>query len=412
MWRPEDDALLQRIEDELVMTAVWRRETGGAKPLHPRAAGLVAMLRTLPGGAAVIESAGPALTAEPTAGLPDPEGLSRLLRPSSMAGLPGPLLHHLAVFHERVAGVASSDVAFGAQLRAMAAWFAMTHDDDYLKSVIEGALGDVSHDDLQAHRNLAMRRPLDTLGRDARAGARDLAQAATAALRALAATEEAARLAGLTRAQSRPLVVHAERLRAGAIDAALAPVANTIVDIVARNAHETDGPAAMERIVRVWHWSGWDEHVERFAVDEATPVAWTVYQRETGYAQLRRLITPLVPLVERLARRVEVDPTAIAYAAPTAQIHVFCSEMTTDLAERVRLAERAVSICPSHRNGRYILASLLCMLVSRRLDRGFWMMGDRTELERRLDRAESLDPNCKALPALRERMATLGGWLR
>lgn len=412
MWRPEDDALLQRIEDEFVIEAVWRRETGGARPLHPRAAGLVAMLRTLPGGTDVIEEAGRALAAHPDATLPDPGGLSLLLRPASMRGLSGPLLHHLAVFHERVAAATSAEVAFGARLRALAAWFAMSHDDDYLCAVIEGALGDVSEDDLRAHRALAMRRPLDELGRRARAGARERDADSHAALRALAATEQAARLAGLSSAQARPLVLHAERLRAGAIDAALAPIANAVADLVARNAHESEGPAVMARVVEVWHWSGWDEHVERFAVDEVTPVAWTIYQRETGYTHLRHLITPLVPLVERLAQRVSEDPTAIAYAAPVAQMYVFRSGMASEVDERIRLAERAVAVCPSHRNGRFVLAGLLCTEVRRRLDRGFWMMGDRAELERKLDRAAELNPDTKGLVTLRERLASLGGWVR
>lgn len=412
MWRPEDDALLQRIEDELVIDALWRRETGGAQPLHPRAAGLVAILRAVPGGAVVVEEAGRVLTAQPGAPLPDPGGLSMLLRPTSMGGLPGDLLHHLAIFHERVAGATSADVAFGARLRALAAWFAMTHDEGYLTTLIEGTLGDVSEDDLRAHRTLAMRRPLDELGRVARSGARDLDASSHAALRSLAATEHAARLADLSSAQTRPLVLHAERLRAGAIDAALTPMANAVAELVARNAHESEAPAVMEQVVEVWRWSGWDEHVERFAVDEVTPVAWTIYQRQASYAHLRRLIAPLVPLVERLAQRIAEDPTAIAYAAPVAQMYVFRSEMTSDFDERVRLAERAVAACPSHRNGRYILASLMCTDVRRKLDRGFWMMGARTDLERKLDRAAELNPDAKGLAGLRERLASLGGWVR
>src|SRR5262245_33080267 len=93
MWRTEDQALLERLEDQRALAALWRAESREAPPLHARAAGMIALLRARPQGSAALA----ALAAG------DVEPLSAMLRPASFAGFGPPLLHHLAVYNARLA---------------------------------------------------------------------------------------------------------------------------------------------------------------------------------------------------------------------------------------------------------------------------------------------------------------------
>ncbi|MEM1032037.1 MAG: hypothetical protein AAGN82_16935 [Myxococcota bacterium] len=406
MWRPDDAALLGRIEAELVFAALWRHEAGEAAPPHPRAAGLVSLLRSHPGGEARVARLVGARLERPHEAPAATDDLVGWVRNLRAADTPPRLAHHLALFYRRVAMATEGATARAAWRRSLAAWFAMTEEGAYLRRVGPAEAEAWSDDDVDARRSLAARQPLDELGRRAREGAAATTVEAAAALRALDGVAVAVAEAGLPVARGRALVAHASRLRAAAVEEALAPVAQHVADMVIRDAVAREGPAAMARVATIWHWSQRDEHVERFAVDEVTPLAWRIYQRASGFGALPELLAPIVPLVEALARRVEADPTAVAYAAPVAQMFVFRSEMARPLARRIELAERAVTLCPSHRNGRFVLASLLCRDVKRQLDGGFWRVVDRAAMEATLDRAATLNPNARALDALRKRLAS------
>src|SRR5690349_17405308 len=99
-WRPEDEALLLRLEDERVAEALTsffvrgdetqeaRRET-----LPPRASGLVALLRRIPNGADAVRAA-----------VRDDVGrLAAFVTDLELSTAPPELLHHLALFHANVA---------------------------------------------------------------------------------------------------------------------------------------------------------------------------------------------------------------------------------------------------------------------------------------------------------------------
>jgi hypothetical protein len=397
MWRSEDQALLERLEDQEVFELLWRAEAPSAKPLHPRAAGLIQVLRQRRSGLAALAAIHRG----------DPAPLLAAVRPESMTGLPGPLLHHIAIYNARLAAACQHDPERVERARkcSLAAWIALAQQGSYLEQLARAVLGEDG--DIQSAVEAAAIAPLDELGKQALSGARELSSAAGQALRTLTHVSDACRISGCSAVVAKRFERHAERLRARVIETALAPISEAISDATARGQAETEGALFMERVARVWGWADADEHVERFAVDVVTPIAWNVYHEENSDIALRRLIGPLDALVDRLAWRIQTDGSRIAYAAPCAQMYVFRSEIGTNAQERLRWAERSLEICPSHRNGRLILASLLVHEVRDRLDRSAMFMqgSDFHDLESKLARADELYPRTRGLDDLKEKVA-------
>jgi hypothetical protein len=398
VWRPQDEALLARIEDELIIEQLWQLEAPGQAPLHGRASGLVGALRL--SRAAEVERAAQSLD--------DRDVLRRLVRPRRFVGLSPQLLHHLAVFHARVAEArGSSAEGFTARLLSLAAWLALASEGSYLQRLATAVYGEQYAGDAAWEQ---LTREIQALSNKARAGARSLADGGRTAMKVLARISEACRLSGCTVALQKRVEAAADRERSRVVDHALGPISEAIADAAARGKADAEGGALMDQLVRVWQWSDWDEHVERYAVDEITPVAWNIYQIEDGWDGLRRLLSPLEPLVDNLARRVEDDNQRIAYAAPVAQMYVFRSEMATELDVQMKWAERSVAMCPTHRNGRLILARVLCNEVSSKLDQGITAMMERDELLKKLQRAHDLWPSNENIEPLRVRVERLHFW--
>lgn len=396
-WRSEDEALLRRLEDERLVERLWAFESDGAAPLHPRAAGLIEGLRATDAGRRAITEV-------------DVGAVARLIRPEPRSRLTPAMLHLLAVYEERLASACEGEPArwIAARNGALAAWLALVEQGEHLRR-----LGQAQWPQGGAEVALELwRRPLAELGAVARAEARSLGERGKWAMRALSRIAEACRVAGCTVELSRRVQTEADRRRTEAVEAALSVVGDAIADVTARGVAEQQGPKLAERLVAIWNWSDWDEHVERFAIDELTPMAWGVYQREPAYANLRAMIEPLEPLVDNLAQRVARDPTRMAYAAPVAQMFVFRSEMATTADEQREHAERAVRICPTHRNGRLILARRLAREVQASLEQGFVAAFESVELKAKLERARELYPRTKGLDELEERVNELGWWER
>ena len=402
VWREEDQALLDRLEDELVFARVWAAELAGAhgEPPPRRASGLIRLLRDRPGGAA---AASDALEGRLDAML-------ALLVPSRLAGLAPPLLHHLALYHARAAGEASSAPrAATAHVRSLAAWIALAEERDYLLALGRAVVGSgLPEAELERCALSVAADAIDALGSDARAGARDRRADAAAALAALERVPEASRIAGVSDPVARELYRRAARARAAAIEEALAPVREALAEAAARGG--VTGASLVARFAAVWRWTEGDETVEQAAVKETAALLWEHY-RAGRWAQLREMLAPLEPLVNRLAQRIEADPTRVAYAAPCAQLLVFRAECAA--AEDVQLAtlEWALRICPSHRNGRLVLASTLCERAIRTLERGPLAGVARGVDAAAADvaRAEELYPASKRLDEARQKLAAARG---
>ena len=407
MWRPEDQALLGRLEDELVLERLFRHHVGTLAtrhPLHPRAAGLVAAARGLGGGDAAIRAA---LDGDVTK-------LARLVEAAPMRERPAPMLHHVALYYARVASTledAAPDAAANAWMRSLAAWLALGEERTYLARLEEAIVGDARQTGT-AHAKSAAgvlippeRVPLELLsdlGQRAQGSARNLAPAGRAALLALAWVGEAARIAGISADATTRAQKAAERHRNAALDAALAVIGEALDEANVRGELTTSGRPILLRALHVWAWSGNDEAVEQFVIDRLATVGWELY-RARAWDALRHAFDPFRPMIDHLARRIEHDPSKIAFAAPCAQMLVFLTDVEPVPFRKLEIAERAVRICPTHRNGRLNLASLLVddALVSMRQMVLFARKDELARVEKLLARAESLYPKSTELPEAR-----------
>lgn len=406
MWRPEDEALLGRLEDEVVLERLFRHHVGTLAQHHmphPRAAGLVAVARKVTGGDAAVRAA--------LAG--DVTMLARLIEAPPMRERPPEMLHHVALYYGRVASTlegVTPDAAANAWMRSLAAWLALGEERTYLARLEDAILGNASASkasDKAANEKRAVlippeRVPLELvsdLGKRAEGTSRDLAPPGRAALLALAWVGEAARIAGVSPEATKRAQQAAERNRNAALDAALAVIGEALDDANARGELTTAGHPVLLRALQVWAWSGNDEAVEQFVVDRLATVGWELY-RARAWDALRHAFDPFRPMIDHLARRIEHDPSKIAFAAPCAQMLVFLTDVEQAPFRKLEMAERAVRICPSHRNGRLNLAALLIeqALTSMRQMVLFARRDELERVEKLLERAESLYPKSTELP--------------
>jgi hypothetical protein len=401
MWRKEDDALLERLEDEILFEQLWRFQAGSAEPPHPRAAGMISLVRRMSGG--------PEAISEAREGRFDPF-FSKLL-PPRIDSLSPELIHHLALYYGSLAdalaaATSAPEPPLEARKRSLAAWLALGAEKRYLVGLAEAiASGALPADELARAALEASMEPIEDLGRAAKEGAHELTQKSWLALAALASVEAACRAANLPSALADAAIRRADRLRVAAADEALNPIREALAEATARGDVQAKAPALFQRVAAIWRWSGEDEAVEIFAVEQATPIAWEI-QRESRWEDLRRLLGPLIPLTERLSTRVETDPTRIAYAGPCAQIYVFRYEMEDDLDRSHYYAERSVKICPTHRNGRLVLASSLCDLAIRMMNHSGWFMSPEVlaNADAHVQRAEQLFPALKRIETVKARL--------
>jgi len=318
------------------------------------------------------------------------------------------MLHHVALSYAKVASAlerTSPDAAAKAWMRSLAAWLVLGEEHAYLARLGEAVSGSETGRGKTASRSVAMLPksiPLEIvadLGRRAEGTSRDLAPAGRAALLALASVGEAGLLAGLGEEVTRPAREAAERGRNAALDAALAVVGEALDEASVRGELATGGRAILVRAIDIWAWSGHDEAVEQFLAERLSAIGWELYRRR-DWDGLRFAFEPFRPMLESFAVRIERDRTKSAYSASCAQMFVFMTDIEPLLVRKMELAERAVRICPTHRNGRLNLASLLCdqALASMRSMVLFVRREELETIEAALARAETLYPESTELP--------------
>ncbi|MEO6573779.1 MAG: hypothetical protein ABIP89_08070, partial [Polyangiaceae bacterium] len=286
MWRPDDSALLARLEDEQILEHLWSFHVGEAHPPpHPRAAGMFPFLWSLTGG----EAARRASLAAP----PDLAQLSTLLEPSVLDAYPPELVHHLALYYARVADAVeaeSPENAARARVRSVAAWLRLGTDAEYIdtlsRNILGGSLGEA--DAARAAGDVPFD-AIEDLGKSAVLGARTLSNPARSALRALGRIGEACRIAAASDPLKNKAVQRAEARRAAAIEAALAPIGEALTDASNRGTLTREAEKILPLAMQVWTWTEYDEAVEHFVVDQVTPIAWEVY-RDLEWDDLRRLL--------------------------------------------------------------------------------------------------------------------------
>ncbi len=432
-FRPEDAALVARLEDEALYARLLRDQAGpGAGAPPSRASGLLHELRALPGAEAAF-----ALASGPAGDPPGrPDALAALMTAESFVGYPPALLHHLALHFARVAAcrerellaAATSGVALGEGANPITAWelalsacLGLAEERAYVRGFVARALGPPSNARGQEQAagqaagqatraadvaRLAEALPfalLDRLGARALRGARGLESGARVALSALARVEAAARRAGAGEALRALAIERAGAAHARAIDEALAPIGQALDDATLANEVTTRGIEVLQGVVAVWEFSGQDEAVERFFVERAEPVCWEI-QRRKEWDRFALLLgqDPAAPglpsrgatfrLVESLIARVTADRGRVAYAAACAQFLVFYTNVVQTLERQIAVAERAVAVCPTHRNGRAVLASFLCQKARRNVEATLVSSAGLAEADALVERARALFP--------------------
>ena len=284
MWRKEDEALLERLEDEMLFEQLWRFQAGSSEPPHPRAAGIINLVRKMSGG--------PEAIAEARQGRF--EAFFLKLLPPRIDSLAPELIHHLALYYGSLAdalaaATSAPEPPLEARKRSIAAWLALGAERRYLVGLAEAIAGGALPPDELARGALeASMEPIEELGRAAKEGAHELTPKSRLALAALVAVRDATRLADLPRAPADAAVRRADRLRLAAADEALAPIREAIAEATARGDAQVKGPALFQKVAAIWSWAGEDEAVEIFAVEQVTPIAWEI-QRESNWKDLRRL---------------------------------------------------------------------------------------------------------------------------
>lgn len=335
--------------------------------------------------------------------------LARLVDQPPLRDRTPTMLHHIALYFAKVAGTTESatpDIAANAWMRSLAAWMALGEERTYLQRLEEAILGIDKDAPAKAKPRAELvppeRVPLDVLadlGKRAEGTTRDLAPRGRAALLALSWVGEAARIAGAKEDTTRRVRAAAERGRAAALDGALALVGEELDEANVRGDLTTKGRTILARAIDVWTWSGNDEAVEQFVADRLATIGWELY-RAHDWSGLRLTFDPFRPIIESFALRLEKDPTRIAFAAPCAQMLVFLTDIETVPARKMELAERAVRLCPTHRNGRLNLASLLCdeAMTAMRNMLLFTRKGEIERIASLVERAEKLYPQSTELP--------------
>jgi hypothetical protein len=394
VWRQEDDALLARLTDEVAFERLVRAQMGPDAPVPWHAAGLCAAIRRTPGGTDAVDMAR-AGNAAPLVALLDPV--------RHLEGSPE-LLHHLALHHARLA-MAMRDI--DAHVKSLIAWLALAREGRYLRELGEAVVGGgLPKSDLEQTVAEAPSWPVEELGDAAKRGARDLTAESKLALVVLRRVPEACRAAGVTPELETRVNRRAQSLIASAIEDAITPVLTVIAEATSKGEPTAqEGATLLRRFVAVWNWSGEDESVEIAMIDEATPLGWS-HCRQSRWGDLGILIDPIWPMVDSLTKRIEADPTKVAYAARCAQMLVFKADTMKTELETTAIAERALRICPSHRNSRLTLAHSLCEQALRLLPgvRAPTHQGVATA-EGMIKRAESLYPSLTRLPEAQKRLA-------
>ncbi len=404
-WRDEDERVLARLEDEAASATLWRAQAPVGAPAPPRGAwALAAAARVLADGVRAVAAAARG----------DSRDLRELLLVASYAGKPGPFLHASAVYFDRLAsayeetpgpdrtGQAQQEEAgAAARTRSMAAWLSLAEEATYLDALGRRLAHGAAEPSEAAHMARAAALAFfGDLAARARSGAAELDASGGRALATLERVGDACKLAGLESASTRTYLARAERERASAIDAALAPAMDEIMDLKAREDGAESAWPAFERVRQVWEWSGRDQAVEQFAIDQITDFAWDLYKK-SRWTDLSALLAPAVPLFESLEQRILRDPVGqLAYAAGCAQTLVFRSDVEKNASREWAYAERALALCPSHRNGRQTMAHLCCHRALRTLQEATFLTAaaDIAGAAVLLERAAALFPDCRALP--------------
>jgi hypothetical protein len=393
-WSSRDEALFARVADEETANHVASLHVGSPVTLHPRAGGMVALLRRSGLFTDVLHAAG--------RGNVDP--LLRLLFTDQLGGEPPALLHMRAIYFDAIAcmlPVTEESRAVEAWVRSLAAWLALQKERAYLAAFASDVLGKASVEDTRVAVDHAWS-VIAALAEEAHAGAQSFSREARLRVLVLRSAPRACQLAGLTAGEAAVVTSRTSAALADLTDAALRPIADALEVDEVSNAPADERGRILQRVAAAWYFSAFDPIAEQFAVDRATPIAWEIY-RQPDNSRNRAFLSPLMPLYDSLARRIASDPEHFAYAARCAEIMLFYAELEPSLDAQIKGVEQILTICPTHSNGRLVLSQYLCTKALRLLT-GIPTPANVKEAEAALTRAEELHPDTKQIPTAKARL--------
>jgi hypothetical protein len=191
------------------------------------------------------------------------------------------------------------------------------------------------------------------------------------------------------------------------VDHALEPLEDAFVEARLASDPVRAALAPLGTAARIWRWAGHEVEVERFVVEKLESFGWDPY-RGSRWSELRQLIDPCLPLLESLERRMLALPSEhLPHRAKCAQVLVFRAEADMDPAREWAWAERALAVCPPHRNARLVLAHLCCDRAIRLVDRTSFLTVARDLAEARalVARARELFPQGRRMAEAEARLA-------
>ena len=393
-WSVRDEALFLRVCDEETANRVAQLHVGRPVTLHPRAGGLIALLRR----------SGLARDALDLAMRGNADPLLRVLFTDRLADEPPALLHARAIYFDAVARmlpVTEEARAVESWVRSLAAWLALQKERRYLTAFAADVLGRPSAEDTRISVDHAWA-VIAKHSEQAHAGATSLDRAARLHVLVLRSASRACDLAGLLAKEAVSVTSRTEAALADVADASLRPIADALETAEAANAPAEERGRLLHRVTAAWYFCAFDPIAEQFAVDRATPIAWEIY-RQPENQRNRSFLEPLMPLYDSLARRIATDPLHFAYAARCAEIMLFYAELEPSLEAQIKGVEQILTLCPTHSNGRLVLAQYLCTKALRVLS-GIPTLGNLKEAETLIARAEALHPDTKQIATAKARL--------
>lgn len=339
-FRPDDDALLARLEEEVAAGHFWRAVSTPDFPQPPRLAGIFAALGVERSEAIAAVEAGRTESF-----------LARLVDGASTGTLPAAAIHAAAVLFERLAPLprfAGTDRGRALELASLRAWCRLTEKPDLLRGIAEAAAGeDAAKIDLEILIQDLPFHTLEAIEKRALIGARERTAASRSALQLLgtAASLENNRY-------GRRAKIAIDRI----LDEATAAPLEAIHEAKAQESDKLAEDALMA-LAAVWQWADRPLVLETQTLEMADHFLWA-WNKADGKGPLKeRTMRNLAPLVDSLATRIERDSTEMfAWSALCAQSLIFLSDDLLTQGDRVAAAERAVRVCPTHRNARSRLA--------------------------------------------------------
>lgn len=318
-----------------------------------------------------------------------------------LASPPSPeVAHHLALLHGRFGRTTEQDERAVAHLqRALVLWLGLWAEGRYLAGLAAGIAGEAGPELLAGLPEVL----LGPLAGALRLGRREPTVAARRAMAALRAVPRCAARAGLGAERRAEVEALALRLQAAVVREVLDEARIVAEQIDPLRVDPEERAAPFRLVLSFTSWAGLDPDTIVFLLDQAQDQAWELY-RARRMKDVRALLEPLRPAVDELEARIGHDTGLLAYRALCAQMLTFLGETEPELRAAIAYLERAVAVCPTHRNARLILAGLLIEDAVRRLrlvpGTGLFGGGEvraraLAEIRRLRDRAVELWPELK-----------------